>query len=212
MILERVLCPLCANKTFKNSHGLRIHHSTVHISKKISINKVNEYTTCSLCPKKTYKSTQGLRQHETLRYLYYNTPSSNLLELPQQHINEVKETLFVRIFRDFINRYSPSSNRYLCVFQGPDAYETLGKLLNRSNWGTRKYQHGQETRIVLGELFENDSATDSKSSEQIQLQKTKSKCNTRKKDIPQLTIEWKKRTVTDNANNKSFSSELKIDI
>ncbi|CAG8655366.1 23499_t:CDS:1, partial [Gigaspora rosea] len=40
-----------------------------------------------------YKSTQGLRQHETLRHSYYNTPSSNLLDLPQQHINEVKETL-----------------------------------------------------------------------------------------------------------------------
>ncbi|CAG8842929.1 45408_t:CDS:1, partial [Gigaspora margarita] len=78
-------------------------------------------------------------------------------------------------------------NWYLCVFQGPDAYETLGKLLNRSDWSTRKYQHGQETQVVLGKLFENDSATDSKSLEQIQLQKTKSKCN--KKDIAQLTIE-----------------------
>ncbi|CAG8830769.1 16073_t:CDS:2, partial [Gigaspora rosea] len=60
----------------------------------------------------------------------------------------------------------------------PDAYETLSKLLNRFDW-------------------------DSKSSEQIQLQKTKNKCN--KKDIQQLTIEWKKITVTDNANNNSFS-------
>ncbi|CAG8823314.1 1331_t:CDS:2, partial [Gigaspora margarita] len=141
---------------------------------------------------------------ETLVYLIQTWLKINTTNLGFQCISiPCTESEFVGIFRDFINRYSPSSNRYLCVFQGPDAYETLDKLLNRSDWGTQKYQHGQETQVVLGELFENDFATDSKFSEQIQLQKTKSKCN--KKDIAQLTIKWKKRTVTNNAKNKSFS-------
>ncbi|CAG8565204.1 1771_t:CDS:2, partial [Scutellospora calospora] len=159
MILERVLCLLCANKTFKNSHSLHIHHSAIHITKKISAYKANDHITCTLCPKKKYKSTKGLRQHETLRHLYYNTPASNLLDLPQQHIDRIKETLF--------------------------------------DWGTQKYQHGQETQVVLvGKLFKE-------SLKQMQPQKTKDKCN--KKDTSQLTIEWKRKTIIDNTNNKSFS-------
>ncbi|CAG8558013.1 10151_t:CDS:1, partial [Scutellospora calospora] len=62
-----------------------------------------------------------------------------------------------------------------------NTYKTFSKLLNQSDWGMQKYQHGQETQVVLvGELFEE-------SSKQMQPQKTKDKCN--KKDTSQLTIE-----------------------
>ncbi|CAG8820198.1 2031_t:CDS:1, partial [Racocetra fulgida] len=91
--IKHVLCPLCVNKTFKNSHGLHIHQSAIHNTKKHLLNKENEHLTCILCPKKIYKSIQGLHQHETLRHPHYNIPSPNLIDLPQQHINEIKETL-----------------------------------------------------------------------------------------------------------------------
>ncbi|CAG8606063.1 11790_t:CDS:2 [Racocetra fulgida] len=148
---------------------------------------------CSAIEKKNHlQSIQGLHQHETLRHPHYNIPSLNLIDLPQQHINEIKETLvyliqtwlkintassgsqcilipcteseFVEIFRDFIDRYSPGSNQYLCIFQGSNAYETLGKLLNRPNWGVRKYQHGQEIQVT----FVDEFITNSKSPEQTE--------------------------------------------
>ena len=123
-----------------------------------STTQSNNCVTCILCPKKVYKSNQGLRWHEAIQHQYYNTPPSNHLVFPQQHINEVKEILvyliqtrlkinttdaesqcisipcteseFVGVFCGFIDHYLPKGNQYSCIFQGSDAYETLSKILN----------------------------------------------------------------------------------
>ena len=124
------------------------------------------------------------------------------------------ESEFVGVFCGFIDRYSPGGNQYSCIFQEPDAYETLGKILNRSNWDTREYRHKQETQVVLVSEFyginsEIDSSTNLiESLSQTQTQKAKAKCI--KKDTLQLTVNWKRRIIIDNANNKSCSGWITI--
>ncbi|CAG8843977.1 25817_t:CDS:1, partial [Racocetra persica] len=53
------------------------------------------------------------------------------------------------VFNGNIKRYSPSCERYYCIFSGVGAYEILGQIFGDPNWGVREYKNQQQTWVLL---------------------------------------------------------------
>jgi len=173
---------------------------------------------CKKRTRKGFKSHSGLQRHETLKHIKYNTlpphiqPVSNseLSHLRKAIIKELQKRLknhhtavgkqtfsihcsedaFVGIFKNHITRYSPCGSYYFCSFQGEEAFEEIGQILNDKNWGERNYGQGQLSfvRLNVFEEFENNS----------QSQKKKSKLSVN----GEMTVKWKVTGGKDKENHK----------
>ncbi|PKY59998.1 hypothetical protein RhiirA4_483216 [Rhizophagus irregularis] len=164
----------------------------------------------------------GWSRHETFKHHNYNTPSGNLINLSNNHINEVKNTLiyliqsrlklhakhtgpqtisapfteseFVSIFRNNIKRYSICHQTYTCRFGGYDAYNVLTNIFNQENWGRRVFKHGQRPEVILVSGSASSSLIPStKSNNSLQINP----------ENPEMIIIWKKYEINDEDGNKS---------
>ena len=143
---------------------------------------------CIIC-NNTYNSKNGLNQHETRKHSNYheyplNIPSTSeysLLAFKKSLIFNIKkkltlnhkslgkksltipcsEGMFLSIFKDEIQRYSPSRRFYLCTFMGEEGDEKLRELLGNEDWAIRYYDNNQyayvdiinnQTKIVWKEV------------------------------------------------------------
>ncbi|CAG8464449.1 9326_t:CDS:1 [Scutellospora calospora] len=172
-------CTLCEHKTFKNERGLNCHTMRIHFPKNVpSISAAtNIRVFCMLCPCKSFKNKRGLIRHERVVHSSYNIPRAGVVTLPQEAIDEFKQTLvymiqrqlsnnsssagsqcitipcmesqFIGVFGKHITRHAFTRQTYECVFTGRNAYDTLCHILGDKNWRIRHYIKGQQTAVIL---------------------------------------------------------------
>ncbi|CAG8616885.1 23034_t:CDS:1 [Cetraspora pellucida] len=175
-------CTLCSKKTFKSKCGFNIHNTCIHKLQDYILNSSDNITSnmrifCTLCTRKGFKNKQGLIRHKRYTHSTYNIPYATLISLPEEAINEFKETIvyliqhqlsnhsssigsrcitipclesqFIGVFGNYIAQYAPIQQIYKCVFTGECAYETLQLIFGDSNWGIRHYMGNQQTAVIL---------------------------------------------------------------
>lgn len=131
---------------------------------------------CIIC-NNTYNSKNSLNQHETQNHSNYhehplNIPSPSeyfLLEFKKSLIFNIKkkltlnhrslgkksltipcsEGMFLSIFKDEIQRYSPARRFYLCSFVGEEGDEKLRDLLGNEDWAIRYYDNNQYAYVDI---------------------------------------------------------------
>jgi hypothetical protein len=131
---------------------------------------------CIIC-NNTYNSKDSLNQHETRKHSNYqeyplniSSPSEYcLLEFKKSLIFNIKkkltlhhrslgkksititcsEGMFLNIFKDHIQRYSPARRFYLCSFIGEDGDEKLKDLLGEEDWAIRYYDNDQYVYVDI---------------------------------------------------------------
>ncbi|RIB01884.1 hypothetical protein C2G38_2050505 [Gigaspora rosea] len=169
-------CILCSKKTFKSKRGFNIYNTRIHELQDRDIT-TNTRVFCTIYTRKSFKNKQGLIRHERYTHGTYNIPRANLISLPEEAINEFKETIvyliqrqlsnhsslvgsrcitipclesqFIGVFGNYIARYAPTQQTYECVFTGEYAYETLQSIFGDSNWGIHHYTGNQKTAVIL---------------------------------------------------------------
>ena len=57
--------------------------------------------------------------------------------------------MFLNIFKDHIQRYSPARRLYLCSFIGEEGDETLRDLLGEEDWAIRHYGNKQYVYVDI---------------------------------------------------------------
>lgn len=130
----------------------------------------NNVHICIIC-NNTYNSRSSLIQHETRKHSNYHEYPSNipspseycLLEFKKSLIFNIKkklslnhrslgkksvtipcsEGMFLNIFKDHIQRYSPARRFYLCSFVGEEGDGKLRNLLGEEDWAIRYYDNNQ---------------------------------------------------------------------
>ncbi|CAG8676853.1 17614_t:CDS:2, partial [Gigaspora rosea] len=184
---NNTLCSLC-NKTLKNLRRLHIHQKAVH-----QTNTKSELFLCPHCSR-AYKTKGGLCRHKTFKHYNYNIPG------PQSVSSPMTESEFVCTFQNHIQRYSICQQKYICRFEGYDAYDTLVHILNNANWGKRVFEHGQWSEIVLvsNSLRSTKNIKPLRSSFQIN------------PETPEMIIIWKKKKINNEKGNISLTGWITL--
>ncbi|CAG8605233.1 9879_t:CDS:2, partial [Racocetra fulgida] len=81
----------------------------------------------------------------------YNIPCANLISLPEEAINEFKETIVYLIQHQLSNHSSLVGSRCITIpcLESEYAYETLQSIFGDNNWGIRHYMGNQQTAVIL---------------------------------------------------------------
>ncbi|KAF0510174.1 hypothetical protein F8M41_018433 [Gigaspora margarita] len=142
-------CTLCSKKIFKSKHGFNIHNTRIHKLQDHSSSNITTNTRvfCTLCTRKSFKSKQGLIRHERYTHGTYNIPRANLISLPEEAINEFKETIVYLIQRQLSNHSSSVGSQ--CITIPCLESQFIGSIFGDSNWGIRHYTGNQQTAVIL---------------------------------------------------------------
>jgi len=125
------------------------------------------------------------------------------------------ESEFFWIFNGNIHQYNPKSGSYKCIFRGEGAYDVLSQIFDDTNWGIKYFGYSQRT-FVLSHMppqdindpdpLQHSSNIDIETEiDPLQELNSTTDLNKRKKQKPiQVTVEWKKKTVSDAQNIVNF--------
>ena len=142
----------------------------------IEDNNVPNSCICIIC-NNTYNSRNSLIQHEMWRHSNYHEYPLNVLSPSEYCLLEFKKSLifnikkkltlnhrslgkksitipcsegmFLNIFKDHIQRYSPARRFYLCSFIEEEGDETLRDLLGEEDWAIRHYGNKQYVYVDI---------------------------------------------------------------
>ncbi|CAG8603747.1 8364_t:CDS:1, partial [Cetraspora pellucida] len=167
---------------------------------------------------KCYSTLRGLTRHENATYKDYNIIQPSIPQLPADYIAKFKKILvyaiqkqlplhfscsekqlvkfsytksqFVGVFGKYIIQFSPSKSTYYCIFKGKNADNILSKIFEDQQWGTKYYEAGQSTYIVLY-MEEWDQQQSLSLQNEKNTKSTQAKSNLKKQPIQsEMHIQW----------------------
>jgi hypothetical protein len=136
----------------------------------------NNLENCIIC-NKSYKTKNGLVQHEKKKHFEYCGYPSNIPSPVQYYLTQFKESLiynikkkltlhhkslgkktltipcsegmFLGVFKNDLERYSPARRLYLSSFIGEEGNKRLGNLLGDEDWSIRYFDNNQFAYIDI---------------------------------------------------------------
>lgn len=119
------------------------------------------------------------------------------------------ESEFFWIFNGNIHQYNPKTGSYKCIFRGEGAYDDLSQIFNDTNWGVKYFGYSQRTFVLTHMApqdvddpdplqHSNNIETEMDPLQEFNLATYLNK-KMKQKQI-QVTVEWKKKTVSDARN------------
>jgi len=159
-----------------------------------------------------YRNINGLRRHEAQKHKEYNVPPMNILslEIPEFLVRQFKqeiissfwgcyknnrggrgwkkfiltchEAIFVKIFRNYITRYSDVDRWYRCVFKGEEGKINLNECLGSENWAIKYFENNE---VVFSDICTWSEGGD-------------------------VIFMWKEIKIIDNRGNETISNKLTV--
>ena len=114
----------------------------------------NNSENCIIC-NKSYKTKNGLVQHEKKKHSEYHGYPKKKLTLHHKTLGKktltipCSEGMFLGVFKNDFERYSPARRLYLSLFIGEEGNEKLGNLFGDKDWSIRYFDNNQFVYIDI---------------------------------------------------------------